>query len=67
MLGVASVPEYRIFVVESDSYITQPPQLVECANDQEAIQCAEQFIDGRDRELWEKSRCVARFARTSGK
>lgn len=67
MLGAASVPEYRIFVVEWDNYITQPPQLVECANDKEAIQYAKQFIDGRDVELWEKSRCVVRFTRTSGK
>jgi hypothetical protein len=66
-MGVAIMPEYRIFVVESDSYITQPPQIVECADDQEAIQYAKQFIDGRDVELWQKSRCVVRFARTSGK
>jgi hypothetical protein len=42
-------------------------RLFECADDQEAIEKAMQFIDGRDVELWEKSRCVVRFARTSGK
>jgi hypothetical protein len=59
--------EYRVFFLESDAYITQPPQIIECADDQEAIEKAKQFIDGRDIELWEKSRCVVRFARTSGK
>jgi hypothetical protein len=59
--------EYRVFFLESDPYITQPPQFLECADDQEAIEKAKQFIDGRDIELWEKSRCVVRFARTSGK
>ena len=58
--------EYRIFFLEADTYITQPPQIVECADDQEAIQKAKQFIDGRDIELWEKDRLVVRFARTSG-
>ncbi len=66
-MGVAVVPEYRIFFLDPDSYITQPPQIVECADDQEAIQKAKQFIDGHDIELWEKDRCIVRFARTSGK
>jgi len=39
----------------------------ECADDQEAVEKAKRFIDGRHIELWEKSRYVVRFARTSGK
>jgi hypothetical protein len=61
------MPEYRVFFLESDTYIKQPPQIIECADDQEAIEKAKQLIDGRDVELWEKSRRVVRFARTSGK
>jgi len=61
------VPEYRIFFVNQERFITGPPKIIDCADDQEAIMHAKQFIDGRDIELWEKSRCVMRFARTSGK
>lgn len=60
------MPEYRIFFLDPDSHVTQPPQIVECADDQEAIEKAKQFIDGRDIELWQKNRCVVRYSRTSG-
>jgi hypothetical protein len=63
---VAVVPEYRVFFLEAETYITQPPHIVECADDQEAIQKARQFMDGRDIELWEKARFIARFPRTLG-
>jgi hypothetical protein len=63
---VAIMPEYRVFFLDPNTYITQPPEIIECADDQEAIQKAKQFIDGRDIELWEKARFIARFPRTSG-
>jgi hypothetical protein len=66
-MGVAVVPAYSVFFLESDTYITQPPQIFECTDDQEAIETAKQFIDGRDIELWAKSGCIVRFARTPGK
>lgn len=53
--------EYRIFYVNRDRHITERPQIIECANDQEAIQKAQKFIDGRDFELWEQARLIARF------
>lgn len=55
------MPEYRIFFVDRDRHITARPQIIECGDDQEAIQKAKQFIDGRDVELWEKARLIARF------
>ena len=40
--------EYRIFFLDTPTnHISQPPKIVECANDQEAVQKAKQFIDGR--------------------
>jgi hypothetical protein len=66
-MGMAIMPKYSVFILDPTHYITQTPQSVECANDEEAIQKARQFIDGRDIELWEKARLVARFPRTSGK
>ena len=66
-MGVTVVPEYRIVFLDPDSYIAQPPKIVECTDDQGAIKKARQFIDGHDIELWEKDRCIVRFARTSGK
>jgi len=58
--------EYRIFFLDPDARITRPPQIIVCADDQEAIQKANQFIDGRDIELWEKARFIVRFPHTSG-
>jgi hypothetical protein len=66
-MGVAIMPKYSVFFCDPTHYITQTPQIIECAGDQEAIQKAKQFIDGRDIELWEKARLIARFPRTSGK
>ena len=33
--------------------------VIECDTDQEAIERAEQFVDGHDIELWDGSRLVA--------
>jgi hypothetical protein len=66
-MGVAIMPKYSIFFRDPTHYITPPAKIIECADDQEAIQKAKQFIDGRDIELWEKARLIARFPRTSGK
>jgi len=35
--------------------------MVECADDQEAIQKAKQFVDGHDVELWDGPRLVVRL------
>jgi hypothetical protein len=52
---------YHIYFVGSDGLFSGA-QFLECADDQEAIQKAQQFVDGHDVELWDGKRFVARFA-----
>jgi hypothetical protein len=58
---VTIVPGYRILFVNAKSRASRASEFFECADDQEAIQKAVQFIDGQDVELWIGARLVARF------
>ena len=40
---------------------------MDCVDDESAITCAERLVDGRDVELWQMDRPVARFDVRSGK
>jgi hypothetical protein len=53
---------YRIFLLGQDGHIKQPPEIVECPDDQTAIERAKQLLDGKVIEIWEGSRLVARLA-----
>ena len=55
------MPAYRIYFIDRTDHISGPPKIIDCANDQEAIQKASQFVDRHDVELWERSRLVMRF------
>jgi hypothetical protein len=52
---------YRLYPTTTDGHVTAPPTVIECADDQEAIGRAAQFVDGRSIELWEGARFIARF------
>lgn len=54
---------YRVFFVDADDHISRAPKIVECADDQEAIAMAKQFVDGADMELWEGRRFIGRIPR----
>jgi len=49
---------YRIYFVDTAGHITRPPEIVECADDQEATQRAKQFVDGENVEIWDGPRFV---------
>jgi hypothetical protein len=55
------VPVYRLYFIDRTNHISRPPEMVECADDQEAIQKAKQFVDGHDVELWDGPRLVVRL------
>ena len=59
------MPEYRIYTVGSDGHFISG-QDIECADDQEAIQIAQQAVDGRSIELWERARFITRLAPKPG-
>jgi hypothetical protein len=52
---------YRLYTLDRGAHITNPPRIVECADDDDAIHQAKQFLDGKDLELWDEGRCVARL------
>ena len=51
---------YRIYRVGADGHFASADN-IECADDEAAIQRAQQAVDGQDIELWEQGRFVARF------
>ena len=60
------MPEYRLHAVTRDNHIKGVPVTVTCESDQEAIQYAEQMVDGHDIELWSGNRRVSRIKARRG-
>jgi hypothetical protein len=57
----AAMPHYRIYSTTAETHISAPPIIVECADDQEAIQKAQQAVNGEAIELWQGERLIVRF------
>jgi hypothetical protein len=55
------MPAYRIYFIDRANHISRPSEIVECADDQEAIKKAEQLVEGQDLELWERDRFIMRI------
>ncbi len=54
---------YRVYFIDDGTHISRPPIVLECDTDQEAVEKARQYIDGRDIELWSAGRMVTAFAK----
>jgi hypothetical protein len=54
------MPEYRVYIIGSDGHFHSAVPL-ECADDDEAMERAEQLVDGHDVELWQRDRKIAKF------
>jgi hypothetical protein len=54
------MPDYRIYIVDGGGHFVGVQDL-ECADDQEAIRKSEQAANGRNVELWERGRFIARY------
>ena len=52
------MPAYRIYSITRASHVSGPPAIVDCADDQEAAEIANLFIDGEDLEVWDGPRFV---------
>ena len=53
---------YRIYVLgEGGHRFLRAPEVVECANDKEAVEKAAQLAAGFDVEIWDHKRFVARL------
>ncbi len=52
--------DYRVYVLGDDGHIVRAIEL-DCQDDSAATEAAKQHLNGRDIELWQRERCVARF------
>jgi hypothetical protein len=53
--------EYRVFMLDYDAHFSGPARIIHCADDAEAVEKTRQLMDGKDLELWDGGRLVARF------
>jgi hypothetical protein len=59
--GAPTVPHYRIHHIGRDGHHSTPADIVECADEQEAIGKSAQAANGKAVELWQGSRLIVRF------
>ncbi len=59
------MPEYRVYRIK-DGHTAGVPAILSCDTDQEAIEKANQLLDGLDVELWQGARVVAKIPAASG-
>jgi hypothetical protein len=52
---------YRVYVVNLNDHSADPPQILECADNDAAISHARQCLDGKPIEVWEGPVRVARL------
>jgi hypothetical protein len=55
------MPHYLVYVFTEENRIWNPPIVMTCDNDQEAVRQAEQLVDGNDIELFDGDRRVSRI------
>jgi hypothetical protein len=54
------MPTYRIYTLEG-GHVREPPKIIECQNDDAAVNEAKQLLDGKLIEVWEQARCIVRL------
>ena len=52
---------YRLYQLDPKNHIVGPPDVIECASDQEAVTLAEQDLNGLAVEVWDGARKVIRL------
>ena len=50
---------YRIYIIGRGGHFLDAPEVVECADDKEAVEKAMQLASGLDVEIWDHNRLVA--------
>jgi hypothetical protein len=54
---------YRLYFVDREGHISRPPEVIDCADDEEAAEKAKQFVDGQDVEVWDHDRLIVKYPR----
>jgi hypothetical protein len=55
------VPTYRIYYLDREAHISRPAEVIEAADDGEAVLKAKQYIDGLDLEVWRENVRIAKI------
>jgi hypothetical protein len=50
---------YRAFLVDRQGNVIRPPEVLYCADDDEAFNGAQQLVDGCNVEVWDRERFIA--------
>jgi hypothetical protein len=54
------MPDYRIYILNPQGHIAEPPHIVTCDSDQAATERALQLLEDQDFEVWQGPRLVNR-------
>jgi hypothetical protein len=58
-----SIAEYRVYILDQDNNSRKTNRL-ECDNDDDAREMANQLVNGLDVELWQRGRLAAKFQKS---
>jgi hypothetical protein len=59
---MAQMRDYQVYIVDDDDRIVAHTDL-DCTDDSVAIECAKQFVNGHDIELWQRDRRITKLDR----
>ena len=59
------MPHYRAYLLNKEGHISNAIDM-ECADDEQAKECAKKFISGQNAELWHEDRLIATYTGTGG-
>jgi hypothetical protein len=57
--------DYRLYSLKNGNRIADPPKILRCASDEEAISLASTLLDELDVEMWQGARVVIRLQRNA--
>jgi hypothetical protein len=55
------MPICRLYTLSDDGHISAPAAILDCEQDQEAIETAKRQVDGHAVELWDGARRIAKL------
>lgn len=55
------MPLYRVYTLSKDERIQSAARIIDCPDDEAAIQKARQFLDGHSLEIWHEARKISRL------
>lgn len=58
---IGRMTAYRLYTLGSDGHIEGPPTIVECDDNQAAVERAKELLNGKAIEVWERKRLIVRL------